>query len=72
MRKVKYKINLNKIEKEKLEKILNEPSIPQFMAKRVRVILMANSGEYKNTEISKYVGIDVGEVTKWTKRWVES
>jgi len=72
MRKVKYKINLNKIEKEKLEKILNEPSTPQFMAKRVRVILMANSGEYKNTEISKYVGIDVGEVTKWTKRWVES
>ena len=72
MRKVKYKINLNETEKKQLEKILNEPSTPQFMAKRVRIILMANSGEYKNTEISKYVGIDAGEVTKWTKRWVES
>jgi len=63
MRKIKYKINLNETEKEQLEKILNKPSIPQSMA---------NSGEYKNTEISKYIGIDVGEITKWTKRWIES
>ena len=72
MRKVKYKINLNESEKKQLEEILNKPSTPQSMAKRVRVILMANSGEYHNTEISKYVDIHVGEVTKWTKRWVES
>ena len=72
MRKVKYKINLNETEKEQLEKILKEPLTPQFMAKRVRVILMANSGKYRNTEISQYVGMDAGDITKWTKRWVES
>ena len=72
MRKAKYKINLNEIEKEQLEKILKDPLTPQFMAKRVRVILMADSGEYKHMEISKYIGIDAGDVTKWTKRWVES
>jgi len=32
---------------------------------------MANSGEYKNGEIAKYVGMDAGEITRWTKRWVE-
>ena len=72
MSKIKYKINLNNTEKEQLEKILKEPSTPQFMAKRVRVILMANSGKYKNVEISKYVGMNAGDITKWTQRWVES
>ena len=72
MSKIKYKINLNNTEKEELEKILKEPSTPQFMAKRVRVILMANSGKYKNVEISKYVGMNAGDITKWTQRWVES
>jgi len=72
MRKIKYKINLNETEKKQLEEMLNQPSLAQIIAKRVRVVLMANSGKYKNTEISKYVDIHVGEVTKWTKRWIES
>ena len=71
MRKVKYKINLNKTDKELLEKIVNKQTTPQNIAKRARIILMANSKEHKNMEIAKYVGMDVGEITKWTKRWIE-
>ncbi len=72
MRKVKYKIKLTQIEKEKLEKIVRKDTSLQNIARRARIILMANSGKYKNGEIAKYVGMDGGEITKWTKRWVES
>lgn len=71
MRKIKYKIDLNETDKERLEKILKRPSLPQNIAKRVRIILLANSGDYNNIEIAKYVGMHVGEITKWRKRWVE-
>lgn len=72
MRKVKYKIELNEIEKAILEKIVRKHTTLQSIARRARILLMANSGEYKNGEIAKYVGMDNGEITKWTKRWVES
>ena len=71
MRKIKYKIKLSKTEKEQLEKIVNKPTALQKIGKRARIILMADSGEYNNIEIAKYVGIDVGEITKWRKRWIE-
>lgn len=71
MRKIKYKITLNETDKERLEKIVKTSSVSQKIAKRARIILMAESGEYNNKEIAKYVGIDVGEVTKWRKRWLE-
>lgn len=72
MRKIKYKINLSKTEKERLEKIVKRPTALQKIGKRARIILMADSGEYNNIEIAKYVGIDVGEITKWRKRWIKS
>ncbi|HHD79516.1 MAG TPA: helix-turn-helix domain-containing protein [Epsilonproteobacteria bacterium] len=72
MRKIKYKIELNQVEKEALEKIVRKQTTAQSIGRRARIILMANSGEYKNGEIAKYVGMDGGEITRWTKRWVES
>lgn len=71
MRKIKYKIELNQVEKEALEKIVRKQTTAQSIGRRARMILMANSGEYKNGEIAKYVGMDGGEITRWTKRWVE-
>lgn len=72
MRKVKYKIELKQEEKEELEKLLRKQTTAQNIVRRARIILMANSGEYKNGEIAKYVGMDGAEITRWTKRWVES
>ena len=72
MRKIKHIINLKEKEKEQLEKIVQTPTALQKIAKRARIILMADSGEYNNIEIAKYVGIDVGEITKWRKRWLDT
>ncbi|HHH18929.1 MAG TPA: helix-turn-helix domain-containing protein [Campylobacterales bacterium] len=72
MRKIKYKIELKQVEKEALEKIVRKQTTAQSIGRRARIILMANSGEYKNGEIAKYVGMAGGEITRWTKRWVES
>jgi len=72
MRKLKYKIELNESDKAELEKIVRKQTTHQSIARRARIILMANSGKYRNGEIAKYVGMDGGEITRWTKRWVES
>jgi transposase len=72
MRPLKYKIELSKFEKEELEKIVSKQTIAQNIAKRARIILMADSGEHTNREISKYVGINENELGKWTKRWVNT
>ena len=72
MRPTKYKIELNETEKEALEKIVRKQTTAQNIARRARIILMAGSGKYKNAEIAKYVGMDNGDITRWTKRWVES
>lgn len=72
MRPTKYKIELNETEKEALEKVVRKQTTAQNIARRARIILMAGSGKYKNAEIAKYVGMDNGDITRWTKRWVES
>lgn len=72
MRPLKYNITLNEYEKEELEKIVRKQTTAQNIAKRARIILMVDSGKYRNGEIGKYVGMTGGEITKWTKRWVES
>ncbi len=33
---------------------------------------MVNGGKYTNIKVAEYVGMDNGEITRWTKRWVES
>jgi len=68
----KYKIELSESEKEELEKIISKQTTAQNIAKRARILLMADSEEYTNREIAKYVGINENELIKWTKRWVNS
>lgn len=72
MRPLKYKIELNESEKEEFKRIISKQTTAQNIAKRARIILMANSGEHTNREIAKYVGINENELRRWTKRWVNS
>ena len=72
MRPLKYKIELSESEKEELKRIISKQTTAQNIAKRARIILMANSGEHTNREIAKYVGINENELRKWTKRWVNT
>jgi transposase len=67
----KYRINLTGKEEKELETIRRKQTSPQHIAKRVRIILLAN-GEWKsNKEIADKLGTTKANVTVWTKRWIE-
>ena len=71
MRRPLYKIKLSQKEQEELEQLVRKQTTAQNIAKRAKIILMANDGTYKNMEIAKALGIRPEDITKWTKRWVE-
>ena len=72
MRPLKYKIKLSESEKEELKRIISKQTTAQNIAKRARIILMANSKEHTNREIAKYVGMNENELRRWIKRWVNT
>ena len=72
MKSKKYKIELSKEEKDKLEAIVRKQTTAQNIARRARILLMVDGGKHTNTKVAEYVGMDNGEITRWTKRWVES
>jgi len=72
MKSKKYKIELKEEEKAELEEIVRKQTTAQNIARRARIILMVDGGKYTNTKVAEYVGMDNGEITRWTKRWVES
>ncbi|CAA6824358.1 MAG: Unknown protein [uncultured Sulfurovum sp.] len=68
---MKYKINLTEKEKSDLEKVVRKQSISQNIAKRAKIILMADGREITNLEIGRRLGVRYEDITKWTKRWLE-
>ena len=72
MKSKKYKIELSTEEKDTLEAIVRKQTTAQNIARRARIILMVDRGKNTNTKVAEYVGMDNGEITRWTKRWVES
>jgi len=68
---MKYKINLKEKDKLELEKVVRKQSISQNIAKRARIILMADGQKIRNLEIARRLGIRYEDITKWTKRWLE-
>ena len=72
MKSKKYKIELKEEEKEILEAIVRKQTTAQNIARRAKIILMVDRGKNTNTKVAEYVGMDNGEITRWTKRWVES
>ena len=71
MRAIKYKIQLLPTEKETLEKLLKKQSTPQNVARRAKIILLADNTDKSYTAIAKSLNIASCDITKWTKRWVE-
>ncbi len=69
--RLKYRINLTCQEISTLESLIQKHSTPQNRVRRARIILMANEEGMRNTQISKALGTDYSDVTKWTKRWIE-
>lgn len=66
-----YRINLLSSEKNELERFIRKHSTPQHIAKRARIILLANEHVETNQVIADTLGISKADVTRWTKRWID-
>jgi putative transposase len=66
-----YRINLMSSERDELEQLVRGHKTPQLIAKRARIILMANEEGMSNAEIAVRLGINKAKVTLWTRRWSE-
>lgn len=66
-----YRITLTSSERAELERLVRGHSTPQIIARRARIILMANEEAMSNAEIAACLGIDKAKITLWTQRWVE-
>ncbi len=71
MGQLKYRINLIGPEVDKLERLIRKHSTPQQVAKRARIILLANGEGQSNQAIASQLGTTKANVTIWTKRWIE-
>jgi len=66
-----YRINLTPLERAELERLERGHTTPQHVAKRARIILMANEERESNQDIAKRLGTTKAKVTQWTQRWIE-
>lgn len=69
--KTRYRINLISSERTELEKLSRGHTTPQLIARRARIILMANGEGQSNAMIAVALGINKAKVTLWTQRWIE-
>lgn len=69
--RTRYRINLTSLERTELERLERGHTTAQHIAKRARIILMANEDGLSNQEIATRLGTTKGKVTKWTQRWIE-
>lgn len=66
----KFRIHLSEEERAELERIANRPKTAQHIARRARIILLADAG-HAHQDIAKALGISQNNViTLWTKRWL--
>lgn len=72
MRKPMYRINLTGHEENTLNKIINKQTSPQNIAKRAKIIIMANHENLSNIEIAQRLNIYSADITFWTSRWIET
>jgi putative transposase len=66
-----YRINLLSTERRELEQLARGHKTPQLIARRARIILMANEEGMSNADIARELGINKAKVTLWTQRWIE-
>ena len=68
MRKPKFPVVLEKLEREELQKITRKQTEKSSTVLRAKIILMADKG-MKYQEIAKKLDVNNNVVTDWTARW---
>lgn len=71
MGRPRFRIDLLDEEREALQALVDAPSTAQGLARRGRIILLANGEGWSNQAIADELGIRKCDVTRWTKRWRE-
>lgn len=71
MARPRFRIHLSREEREALQAIVDAPSTPQGLARRARLIVLANGEGWSNRAVADALGIGKCDVTRWTKRWIE-
>ncbi len=71
MRPPKYRTELKDKEVAELQQLIRKHSTAQNIARRARIILLANRDKLTNKEIAEQVEMNKCDVTRWTKRWME-
>lgn len=69
--KLRYRINLTSSERDELEQLERAYTTPQQVARRARIVLLANGEGRSNADIASELGINKAKVTLWTQRWLE-
>jgi len=69
--RTRYRINLLGSERCRLQELIRKQTTAQHIAKRARIILVANGEGATNQQIADRLGIYKAEVTTWTKRWID-
>ena len=67
----RYCINLLASERTILEQLIRAHSTPQQVARRARIVLLANGEGWSNQAIAEALGIYKSDVSIWTRRWIE-
>jgi transposase len=69
--KLRYRLNLTSAERDELEQLARAYTMPQQVARRARIILLADGEGMSNASIATELGINKAKVRRWTQRWVE-
>ncbi len=71
MRPPKYRMELPSGERRELEKIIARRGESQNIARRAKIILLANGERRRYQDIAAELGVRNSVVTTWTKRWAD-
>jgi putative transposase len=71
MGRARFRTGLAPDEREALQTLVDAPSTAQGLARRARIVLLANGEGWSNQAIADKLDIHKSDITVWTKRWME-
>ena len=66
-----FRTPLDDDERKALQALADAPGTTQGLARRARIVLLANGEGWTNRAIADKLDIHKSDVTVWTKRWIE-
>ncbi|MGB5834573.1 MAG: helix-turn-helix domain-containing protein [Thiohalocapsa sp.] len=71
MPRPRFRTDLSPEERKTVQALVDAPSTAQGLARRARIVLLANGDGWSNQAIAEKLAIHKSDVSFWTKRWLE-